>query len=36
MLAYDLICILKIFKKEGWLTSEAYNDRLRHEMIIIQ
>jgi hypothetical protein len=32
MLAYDLICILKIFKKERWLTSDEYNNRLRHEI----
>jgi hypothetical protein len=32
MIPYDLISVLKIFKKEKWLTSEEYNSRLRHEV----
>jgi hypothetical protein len=30
VVAYDLIGVLKILKKEKWLTSEEYNNRLRH------
>jgi hypothetical protein len=35
VVAYDLIGILKILKMEGWVTSDEYNTKLRHEDDIV-
>jgi hypothetical protein len=32
VVAYDLIAVLKILKKENWVTSEEYNNRLRDDI----